>query len=205
MIRRAATSARPSAGFTLLELLIAIALLALVCAMAYGGLNSLLRTSEQVEQRLARFEALRFAVNQLTTDLQQAALRPVSDPLGEVEPALVVDPQDLHRLDFTHLGWLNPLGRARGTAQRVSYRLQGTDWVRTRWLVLDAQDDGAAVRDTVLAGVDRFEVRVLDFNNTWHRSWPLAQMPPDALPKAIEVSLLLPDFGELTRLVELPR
>lgn len=205
MTRRAAPVPGRSAGFTLLELLIATALLALVSAMAYGGLNSLLRSNEQVEQRLARFEALRFAINQLTTDLQQAVLRPVNDPLGQIEPALVVDPQDLHRFDFTHLGWLNPLGRTRGTAQRVSYRLEGTDWVRIRWLVLDAQDDGAAVRDTVLAGVDRFEVRVLDFNNAWHRSWPLPQMPPDALPKVVEVTLLLPDLGEITRLVELPR
>ncbi|HSC47386.1 MAG TPA: type II secretion system minor pseudopilin GspJ, partial [Gammaproteobacteria bacterium] len=128
---------RSTRGFTLLELLVAIAIFAVLAVMAYGGLNSVIRQREQNDTAMLRLKQLQQAMAIMTRDFAQMAPRPVRDQLGGVHCALSAGPNNVPPIEFTRGGWTNPLGVIRSTQQRVAYALEDGTLVRYTWPELD--------------------------------------------------------------------
>jgi len=198
---------RAGRGFTLLELLIALAIFALVAAMAYGGLNTMLRTTDGMEARADALRAIQLGWLWVDRDLEQFLDRPIRNEYGDRLAALRVGTPDGDLIEFTRAGWSNPLGEARSSLQRVAYRLEDDILYRRWWLVLDRAQDSAPVEEPLLEGVTEVEIRVLDDQRRWQAQWPpLDQDPeaPPARPLAIELRLHTGAFGELRWLFRLP-
>src|SRR6188474_1635063 len=113
-------------GFTLVELLVAIFVFAIVSAIAMGGYNELVKQSDIASAGAARTRAVQSAVQRLVLDFTSLEPRPVREPLGDsIQPALRSDARSSEVIaEFTHSGWSNPAGVPRSTLQRVSYRLE---------------------------------------------------------------------------------
>ncbi|MDX1594535.1 MAG: type II secretion system minor pseudopilin GspJ [Gammaproteobacteria bacterium] len=188
-----------SRGFTLIELLVALAIFAVLSLLAYGGLASVLDGSDLAGARAERLGELQRAVHRVTDDLAQLAPRPVRDAFGDPQAALRADGGGL---EFTRGGWRNPAGRERSTLQRIGYALEERTLVRLAWPVLDRAPGSRPVRQRLLGGVERLEVRFLaDRGDRWSASWPPASEPADSprLPLAIEISLEVDGHGVVTR------
>jgi general secretion pathway protein J len=71
-------------GFTLLELLVALAIFAVLATMAYAALNSVLTARKQVEAKSARLSALQTALMIMERDVEQAVPRGIRDEFGDV-------------------------------------------------------------------------------------------------------------------------
>ena len=189
-----------SSGFTLLELVVVIAIFAIFSVMAYGGLSSVLKTRAQVEQVQDRLAELQRAYLRLRDDLQQALPRPVRDGYGEIQPALRgVDSPQL--LQFTRGGWRNPAFLKRSTLERVTYRFEDKQLIRSTFRVLDQAQDTKAVDAVLLDQVETMQLRYLDADRQWRNRWPpdsadaeAARQPP---PLAVEITLETRDQGEL--------
>ena len=206
----------PARGFTLLELLVALAVFAIMAIAAYSGLRNVLFTRAAVETENRRLAMVQLAVFRLDQDLSQILPRGVRDEYGEPQPALRGNIQDSEALLFTRSGWDNPLGQSRATLQRVAYRLRDGRLWRLHWDVLDR---GGLAEPREIMLVDRvrdLQLRFLDEEDTWRNDWPpqadqttgpdsKERKPgPEPLPRAIEISLTLEDWGEITRLLLLP-
>ena len=197
-------------GFTLLELLVALAVFAIMATAAYSGLRNVLFTRAAVEEQSRRLAAVQLAVYRLEQDVEQTLARGIRDEYGDPQPALHGGALTSDALTLTRAGWDNPLGQSRATLQRVAYRLrEGRLW-RLHWQVLDR---GGLVepRETLLLDrVREFKVRFLDAEDAWQNDWPLPDDNDEAerrdsaaLPRAVEVKLMLEDWGEITRLFPL--
>jgi general secretion pathway protein J len=194
-------------GFTLVEVLVAIFIFAIVGAIAMGGYNELAKQSGIVADGAGRTRAVQSAVQRLSMDFSSLEPRPVREPLGDsVQPALRADARSEQLAELTHSGWSNPAGLPRSTLQRVAYRLEDKKLVREYWVVLDRMLAGEPQSAVLLDRVTRMELRFMDPNRTWHEQWPpLGYSAPEAprlRPIAVEFTLELEDWGEIKRLVE---
>lgn len=201
------SASRHVRGFTLIEVLVALAIFAILSALAYGTLNRTLASAEILGDRMNRLQAVQRTVQRLDQDFLQLTPRPVRQELGEsLRPALQTDNLG-GGLELTRNGWNNPAGMPRGTLQRVAYRLEDDELVRYYWRVLDRTLSNEPVAVTLLDGVESLEFRFMGENGEFSAQWPPETRPgPLGLrhrPRAVEIVLTLVNEGEIRRLIEI--
>ena len=194
-------------GFTLLELLVAMAIFAILGTLALTGYTELQKQSEYAEQRLARTREVQRAVQLICQDLGQIEPRPVRQPLGEGWlPALIASDSAENKIEFTKAGWSNTAGLERPTLQRVAYRVDQDGLWRDHWPVLDRTLAQEPVRQKLLGSVRDVRFRFMNSSREWVERWPTTDGTTDAAarqrPAAVEVTLDLEDWGEIRRVVE---
>lgn len=201
-------------GFTLLEMLIAVAIFAVVATLAYGGLIAVMRQYEATNTAQSRLQEIRRAVVLLERDLFQFENRPVREAYqGDTQPAIRGGVNALLPIEFTRAGWRNPVGVPRADLQRVAWQRDDDTLYRLHWQMLDQAQDSEPVRLEVLDQVDAFSLRFLDEGGQWHEQWPPVEnvvtssgqvLEGTPVPVAIEFLIELEDAGRIRRLVELP-
>ncbi len=197
------TSAR---GFTLLEVLIAVAIFAVLSALAYGGLSSVLNASMKTRLANEQLQSLQLAMSLIQQDMIQIANRPVTDEFGQPAPALKSGSEFERIIEFTRRGWRNPAGARRSTLQRVAYQLNENTLERLYWRQLDRAPNPEMVRLPLLEKVKSLSFRYLGQAGAWREEWPPLTAAPGApvgLPRAIEMKLETEQWGEITRLFAL--
>jgi general secretion pathway protein J len=70
-------------GFTLIELIVALFITAIIFSVGYGGVNQALRNHEQLKEHQARLTEVQNAVRVMVQDFSELAARPIRDPLGQ--------------------------------------------------------------------------------------------------------------------------
>lgn len=188
-------------GFTLLELLMAVGIFALVSAMAYGGLNSVLKTSTHTRESSEQLQALQRGMALLDQDLRQIIERGIRNSYGESEGALVAIEGGDPLIRFTRTGWRNPIGRPRSTLQRVAYRLDESTLVREYWFTLDQAANAEPVRVPLLEDIEEVSFTFYEGNNEY-RNWPplSAGNEDPGLPDAVRITLGTAPWGDIDRL-----
>jgi general secretion pathway protein J len=197
---------RPQHGFTLLELLVALSVFAVLSAMAYNGLQSVLRAREGSKAQAERLVALQTTFTWFGRDLEQAQARPVRDPYGESLKAMSAARDQDYQIEFTRSGWSNPFPsekRRRSYLQRVAYGVREKQLIRKYWFDLDRDYESPAFETPLLEGVTALEFRFVDRNLQYQTEWPPLE-GADALPQAVEVTVELDGVGKITRLYRLP-
>ncbi|NJN45979.1 MAG: type II secretion system minor pseudopilin GspJ [Candidatus Competibacteraceae bacterium] len=101
-------------------------------------------------------------------------------------------------------GWANPLKRARAGLQRLSYRWENYQLYRLQWDVLDRAGLTEPQETLLLDRIEAVQIRFLDQEDSWQTVWPpstnSSETNLDLVPRAVEVQVLLQDWGEITRL-----
>ncbi len=187
-------------GFTLLELIVGVALFAIVTVIAYSGLAALYQAEEGMADHAADWGDLQLALQLLETDLSQAVDRPVRDPLGGTQAAFILSRGSTLELGFSRLG-AGILSGAVSQLQRVEYLWDGETLRRRLWPHPD-RVQGRATQDTVmLDDLKTLDWRFRDSAGNEHTVWPPAQDNPPALPALVELSLEHPSVGPIRRLL----
>lgn len=194
-------------GFTLLELLIAIVVFALMMVPAYGWMSNLLNQVDYSDQQAGRLGDLQMAYQVLQRDLEQLADRGIRNEFGDPVVALVGG-SGFTGVEFTRAGYPNPAGYRRSELQRVAYIPDDDRLLRHTWRVLDRAQDSLPAEQVLVEDMENFNMRFLDPSGSWQERWPpLQETPGDSagFPRAVEVQLELKDLGELNWLFLLPQ
>jgi len=190
-------------GFTLAELLVALALFGLIAgagvAMLAMGINSRAASGE----RLASQSALVRTRSLLGADLGQAAPRRWRDTAGLPQPAFASEAGSGLLLRLVRRGWTNEDAAPRASLQRVEWRLDGDRLERRAAPMLDGTTVGPPA--LMMGGVRAARLRFFA-NGAWAASWPAPgqALVPGALPEAVEIVLDTAGAGELRQLFLLP-
>jgi general secretion pathway protein J len=202
----AAPQTSRSTGFTLLELLVAMAVFALISVSVYATLGQMLLSRSVLESRYSALAELQRVFVYIERDLLQAVERKVKNPYGDAEPAFkLVDGQNL---SLTRTG-AGPLSKedARSSLLRLRYRLEDKAVWRSLFPVLDLAQDSLAAQRQLLSRVESLQFSVFN-DGAWLQEWPPMNVDSEdipLLPQAVRVLIKLAEGRALQHTVRLSR
>jgi general secretion pathway protein J len=195
-------------AFTLVELLVALAIFALMSAFAYRGLTAMLDSREALGQESRKWRDVALFVGRLERDLAAVLPRRATGasgtPLAALSSALDAG-SGPDGIALTRAG--SPLmENALAAPQRVAYRLVEGRIERLAWAGADAAPRDAPAGVPILSRVSALEFRFLDPRSLeWRPGWGLPGNAQEPLPAAVEVALTLASGERIVRLFDLPR
>ena len=193
-------------GFTLLEIVVAVGVFAVLTTLAYGGLNQVLNQSQQTREISQKLQNLQYAFALIQQDFNQMIPREVRDEYGNRQPALATSLDESFLLKVTRHGWTNPAEQTRSSLQRVSYILDEGQLQRSYWFELDRAPSSEPIVMPLLEDIESAVFRFLDEKKEWQESWlPTVATPgqPPPWPLAIEITLETKRWGKVRRLFSL--
>ena len=199
---------RRSRGFTLIELMIAVAIVAIIGTIALTGLSNVINQQEIAAARAERWREIQLAMRMLVQDLSQIHPRVTRDETGtSTLGSVLASPTHQFALELSRGGWSNPTAFTRGTVLRVAYDTEDDMLVRFWWPVADRTLSTPPGRNELLHGVLSMTINYIDADGNATLDWPPQQngvntRSPTEMPRAVEVTLELEDLGTVWRLIE---
>ena len=192
------------AGFTLIEVVIALAIFATMAALSYLVFDQSTRASTRITEQMSDLQSLQRALQAIGNDLAQLQPRPVREPGSPTSrPPLLADVRNVYTVELTRGGYANPLGLPRASALRVAYRLEDGELIRSQWPALDNPLNAEPRELVLLEDVARFELRFLgEGTDTWTNEWPPLGGTARGGPRAVELVIEHERWGEIRRLIE---
>lgn len=192
-----------NAGFTLVELMVAVALFAVLSSLAYPGLTRILTHRSALDATQTRFGLIAVGTAVLSQDIEHAAPRPVRGELGEDIAALR---GGIGGVLFECTRRTAPLaGFDNGSGLvRIEYLLRDAGLVRRAWDVLDRTPASTYTERVVFEEVRSATFEYFD-GKSWTEFWPQRATSLDlaSLPEGVRTVLEFGDGTKLTRVVAL--
>lgn len=187
----------PESGFTLIELMVALSIFALIAAAGVSLLGYSIGAQAAAGERLDDAAAIRRVGALLASDLAQAAPRISRDAEGRRQAAFLggTGAPEEPALAFVRRGWSNEDGEARSSLQKVEYRLIDGALTRRIWPMVDGAEPMPP--STLLRGVRSLSLRYR-IGGEWRERWDSKR--PGALPQAVELVADIERSGAIRQL-----
>lgn len=204
------------AGFSLVEVLVATFVFAVIAAVSIGLLTSSLTARDANETRIAALAEIDTLRTLLRDDAGQVVLRPTRRADGRASnvvfagsvhgvPGAQGERGETVILSLTRRGWTNPgQARARSSLQRVDYVMTGGALERRVIVYPDAAPETPVVSRTVLGDVDALTMDFLYGTQWMPRADVFAGQSAAQLPQAIRLRYTRADIGPMEHVVRLP-
>jgi len=190
-------------GFTLIEMVIAVAIFAVMMVIAFPGLTHIAKVGDQVGQSNRLLSELQFALTYLNRDWTQVSSRKILDQYGDQKPHIMIED---NVISFTHSGWSNLLQQKRSELQRVQYFVKENQLIRQYWVSLDQAPAEEPVSTVLIDGVESFTIYFIDSAEQPIERWPLAVQDQQRVDKpiALKIEIDVKKFGQVHRIMEIP-
>ncbi|WP_246237669.1 type II secretion system minor pseudopilin GspJ [Pseudomonas akapageensis] len=177
-------------GFTLLELLLALAIFTLLGVATWRLFDGVVRADSASQSHGRELRSLQRAMGLIERDVRHGLLAP-----GTAGAGFGVSLKG-PRLQWLRGGERNPLDLPRSELRVVEYWLEeGTLWRHNRTF-----EEGVGQPQRILEGVRHLRWRLHAGSSGWHAQWPLAE-PQEHAPTAVELVLSVGRFEQMRRVV----
>ncbi len=186
-------------GFTLIEVLLAISIFAVISLASFSIFDGVLKSEEYSREKMQRLNEIQRAWLVIERDFLQIAQRsvrregeaPLSDYLYADNGGFSSSEQ---AIAFVRSGWTNPgLLIPRSDMQSVAYRVEDKTLERLHYNFVDAVVGEEPKIRPLIANVERFELNYF-YQDKWQ-----ATLKENNLPQAIELIIETEDFGVINR------
>jgi general secretion pathway protein J len=194
-----------TSGFTLIEILVAMAIFTLIGLASTGVLTSVINSDQLSTERFAKLEELQRTMLTMERDILQIvprAVRIVGEPASTVISGGddILD-SDADGLSFVRVGWYNPqMLLPRSTLQAVGYRIQEKQLQRLYGNYVDNVIGYEPKIKVLMSDIEDFRVTFLtsadqlEDPEEWQEVYASA-----TLPLAISITIVSKTFGEIRR------
>lgn len=208
---------RSQQAFTLVELLVALAIFAIMALMSYRTLDSVFQTRQHLSSETARLRDVALLFARLDDDFVALLDRPARNADNLLDDALrltaLLPGADDATLVFTRSGFAGGTGQS-AAPQRVGYRVKEDVLELVLWPSLDSAPRVAPRAYPALTGVREAKWRAMDGGGNWQNVWrstPVSSsgatstFAPSLMPAALELSITLANGETFTRVFALRR
>lgn len=188
-------------GLTLIELLIAVGILAVLALLASTLLGTSLDNQKHLRSSSHSLEELALSVTLLRRDMEQMLNRAGRDEYGtrQTSPLLSFAEGELYQLEFTRDGRrVLPGETFSSSLERIRYGLEDDQFIRYSAAVPDPVSNTDWRKQKMMDGISAIDFSFF-VQGKWHRQWPpstigVATAGP-ALPQAISMRLETERWG----------
>lgn len=190
-------------GFTLVEVLVTVAIMAVIGLASAAVVNAMMRTSEQSEQAIKQLEQLQYTMLTIEQDIRHLVPRQTSTDFYVLA--------DENLLAFVRSGWFNPAGIfPRSELQPVVYSIEDDNLWRQSAIYVDVADgEDSFERRLLLEGVTAIETEFLDYSKELSEQRSefsnarnqVSQRATDRLPPALLLRLHTKSWGLIERVL----
>lgn len=194
-------------GFTLLEIIIAMAIAALIGVAAMQLLDSATVSHKNIKLKGDRFNQIERAFLFISNDLQQVAPRRFRNEFGDKRDNLVSDDANgKTRISFTRLGRRNPAGLPRSNLEKLTYLVDKGALQRITYPYPDGMSEEQGLSRKLLDDVESMKLQFYQ-GEDWIDFWPPDDLSSQGdvsksnpLPLAVKFSVELKDLGIIERI-----
>lgn len=185
-------------------MLVAISIFASLSLAAYQVLQGVIRSADISKRHTEQLKKLQHTMLIIEQDFTQISARKVRDDADSPSKGLIKSAKYLFSsedqgIEFTRLGWSNPLGRLpRSNLLRVRYRLYEGQLQRLYFLYPDFIVGQEPQMQVLLEDIESLEFRF------WNAKWQTRWQSKTALPTGIEISFKSEKFGDIVRQFLIP-
>ncbi len=195
-------------GFTLLEVMLAIAILAIVATLIYGAFEQTSRNKRRIDEDLDHYRTVQLALDRMSRELSMAYVSTHVNPspsLQTVRTAFIGEDHGREdRIDFTSFSHRRLFRNAHESDQNeLSYFVTNhPDRPGVRVLArreqnrVDEDPQRGGTAQILIENVEGFEVEYFDpISSDWVKSWDTTQPigQPNRLPLQVRIFLTVPD------------
>ncbi|MGI1794111.1 MULTISPECIES: type II secretion system minor pseudopilin GspJ [Acinetobacter] len=182
-----------SKGFTLVELLVAIAIFAVLSTLGWKVFDYIVQTKDRNAVHEQRLSQLQDTYQQILRDTVQAV--PLTANInGDIQPALVLQNG---RFNFSKTGVTDPLEEGISPDERVEYQYRADEQklYRLKYRNLNQTGRDQPESSVLLSDVEQFQIVVLNPNEM--TQWPDSSFDlnrieqKQRLPKGIKINLMV--------------
>ncbi|CAM3988310.1 MULTISPECIES: type II secretion system minor pseudopilin GspJ [Pseudoalteromonas] len=177
-------------GFTLLEVMVALGILAFVVLATHQILDSTTKAKDASDEKIAELNGLQTAFRLMDQDFSQMTKREVRNEAGDIQEQYLLagrytlDSQ-YDGIGFVRDGWVNPINLLpRSELQAVGYRVVDDNLERIYRVYVDQLDNLEPRVQVILNDIEDLKFEFLDDQNEWQEQWQIK-----ALPKAVAVTI----------------
>ncbi len=195
--------------FSLMEIMVAVAILGMISTLIYGTFSQSLEIPQYLRNIQERYHKVRIAMDRMTTEISMAYLSKHVDPNSEESPRYIFrvkneEPGD--RIDFTSLAHMKMYEDVDESDQcEIGYFMEpdaeNTDTynlMRREQPRIDAEPGWGGKKQVLAEDVLGFNVRMWDENEkNWVEEWDTTQIERfERMPPFVSIELTIMDENE---------
>ncbi len=186
-------------GYTLVEVIIALAIFAIISTLSVGLLSRAFDTKARLKHQIEPFTNIQLTVIRIKQDAEQMVSRAIRDQdMKKIAPFVASD----NGIEFTRGGFIKLDKKApQSTLRRIAIQCEKKQLVRKTWPVLDGFARDIPQKQVLLDHLERCGFSFASSRHTWSNEWRTGDTH---LPSAFKLYLAFEELGEIALVFSVP-